>query len=221
MAFELTQEQRRAVEDRGGTLLVSAAAGSGKTRVLVERLMDHVVREGKDIDRFLVITFTNAAAAELRSRVAQALAERLAQRPQDGHLRRQTNLVYQAKICTIDAFCIEFLRECGHLADVDPDFRICDEAESASLLTAALDEVLERRYDSIDHDPGFLELAETLAGDRDDQTLADVVLDVHRRVQSHPDPIGWLRARQGDFDLPADAKPEDTVWGRLLLSDGE
>lgn len=219
MAFDLTAEQRCAVENRGGTLLVSAAAGSGKTRVLVERLMDYVTREGQDIDRFLVITFTNAAAAELRGRIAQALAERLARSPHDGHLRRQTTLVYQAKICTIDAFCIDVLRECGHLADLDPDFRICDETEGAALLTAALDEVLERRYAEIENDSGFLELAEALAGDRDDQTLVDVVLDIHRRIQSHPDPIGWLRARQNDFDLPPDARPEDTVWGRLLLED--
>ena len=219
MAFALTDEQKIAVENRGGALLVSAAAGSGKTRVLVERLMDYVTREGQNIDRFLVITFTNAAAAELRGRIAQALAERLAEKPHDRHLRRQTTLVYQAKICTIDSFCIDFLRECGHLADVDPDFRICDEAESAELLNAALDTILERRYANIEHDPAFLELAEALAGDRDDQSLADVVLDIHRRVQSHPDPIGWLKARQGDFALDAGEKPEKTRWGKLILDD--
>ena len=98
MAFELTEEQRAAVENRGGTLLVSAAAGSGKTRVLVERLMGYV-EEGRDIDRFLVITFTNAAAAELRERISAAIQSRLAIRPEDRQLRRSAARVYQAKIC--------------------------------------------------------------------------------------------------------------------------
>jgi len=219
MAIALTPEQKIAVENRGGALLVSAAAGSGKTRVLVERLMDYVTREGVDIDRFLIITFTNAAAAELRVRVARALSQRLAERPHDGHLRRQTTLVYQAKICTIDAFCRDFIRECGHLADVDPDFSICDEAEGRELLSAALEEVLERHYSNLERDPGFALLADSLSGDRDDGTLADVILDIHRRIGSYPDPIRWLRSRRNDFSLPPDASPEDTPWGRLLLED--
>ena len=94
MPFPLTDEQRKIVDDRGGELLVSAAAGSGKTRVLVERLLDRVTREGRDIDRFLVITYTRAAAAELRGRIAQELAARLAENPGDRHLRRQATLVY-------------------------------------------------------------------------------------------------------------------------------
>ena len=218
MPFPLTPEQRAAVENRGGTLLVSAAAGSGKTRVLVERLMDYVA-QGHDLDEFLLITFTNAAAAELRGRIAGALSDRLAQDPRDGHLRRQTTLVYKAKICTIDAFCLDLLRECGHLAGVDPDFRVCDDAEGADKKSAALEAVLEERYSHMDAYPGFRELAEALAGDRDDQTLADVVLDIHGRVQAHPDPLRWLEDRRGDFDLPPEAKPEDTPWGRLLLED--
>ena len=120
MMIELTKQQQAAVDNRGGDLLVSAAAGSGKTRVLVERLMGYV-EGGEDIDRFLVITFTNAAAAELRDRIAAAIHARLAQKPGDRHLRRNATLVYKAPICTIDAFCLDFLRQWGHLADLDPD----------------------------------------------------------------------------------------------------
>jgi len=105
------------VDDRGGELLVSAAAGSGKTRVLVERLLDRVAGEGLDIDRFLVITYTKAAAAELRGRIAQELSDRLAQTPNDRHLRRQTTLVYRAQISTIHSFCAALLRENGHLLE--------------------------------------------------------------------------------------------------------
>ena len=219
MPFPLTDEQKTAAENRGGTLLVSAAAGSGKTRVLVERLMNYV-SQGRDIDEFLVITFTNAAAAELRGRVAGELNARLALDPRSGHLRKQTTLVYKAKLCTIDAFCIDLLRECGHLAGVDPDFRICDDADGAAKRAAALDRVLEERYAHMEDYPGFRDLAEMLSGDRDDQTLADAVLDIHQRVQAHPDPMGWLDARRGDFNgLPPGARPEDTPWGKLLLAD--
>ena len=107
MAFELTSQQAAAVTDRGGNLLVSAAAGSGKTRVLVERLMDYV-KSGEDIDRFLIITFTNASAAELRDRIARAVSELLAQNPADRHLRRNATLVYKAPISTIDASALIF-----------------------------------------------------------------------------------------------------------------
>ena len=219
MAVELTREQRAAAEDRGGDLLVSAAAGSGKTRVLVERLMGYVER-GEDIDRFLVITFTNAAANQLRDRIAAAIHARLAGRPGDRHLRRSAALVYKAPICTIDAFCLDLLRQWGHLADLDPDFRLCDEAEGEELRRRALEEVLEARYANIQNDPPFAALVDALAGERDDQTLEDVILDVHRRVQAQADPVGWLMSRKQDYVLPAGIAPEDTPWGRALLEDG-
>ena len=218
MAIELTREQRRAVEDRGGDLLVSAAAGSGKTRVLVERLMDYV-EQGEDVDRFLVITFTNAAAAELRDRIAAAIHARLARRPEDRHLRRNATLVYKAPICTIDAFCLDLLRQWGHLVDLDPDFRLCDEAEGDELRQRALEEVLEARYAAIGEDGSFAALVDALAGERDDQTLEDVVLDIHRRVQAQPHPVDWLAQRRLDYILPLGIQPEDTPWGQILLAD--
>ena len=220
MAIELTRQQQAVVDNRGGNLLVSAAAGSGKTRVLVERLMKYI-EEGKDIDQFLVITFTNAAAAELRQRIASSIHERLAADPGNAQLRRNTYLVYKASICTIDAFCIDFLRQWGHLVDLDPDFRLCDQAESEELCQQALQEVLEKRYANIAHDPAFEALVDALAGERDDQTLEEVILDMHRRVQAQADPGRWLLERRADFDLPEGMSPEDTVWGRVLLQDGK
>ena len=218
MAIELTREQRAAVENRGGDLLVSAAAGSGKTRVLVERLMGYV-EQGEDIDRFLVITFTNAAAAELRDRIASAIHARMARKPGDRHLRRNATLVYKAPICTIDAFCLDFLRQWGHLADLDPDFRLCDDAEGEELRRRALEEVLEARYANIGSDPPFAALVDALAGERDDQTLEEAVLYVHKQVQAQAGPAGWLTNRKRDFVLPPGMGPEDTPWGRELLAD--
>ena len=133
MGIELTASQRAVVEDRGGSLLVSAAAGSGKTRVLVERLFSRVLGEERaDLDDFLIITYTRAAAAELRERIAQELSERLADLPEGRHLQRQLLLVYQADIKTIDAFCAALLRENVHLLDfggdrsLTADFRVLD-----------------------------------------------------------------------------------------------
>ena len=123
MGFPLSEEQRQVVDDRGGELLVSAAAGSGKTRVLVERLLDRISNEGLDLTDFLVITYTKAAAAELRDRIAQELSKRLALEPGNRHLRRQSALVYRASISTIHSFCSRLLRENGHLLDLNPDFR--------------------------------------------------------------------------------------------------
>ncbi len=219
MAFPLTEEQRKIVDDRGGELLVSAAAGSGKTRVLVERLLDRVTREGLDIDRFLVITYTKAAAAELRTRVAQELAARLAEAPNDRHLRRQTTLVYRAQISTIHSFCAALLRESGHLLDLDPDFRLCDEGEGQVLMVRTLDEVLDRRYEGMEPDGPFALLVDTLSAGRDDSRLAQIVLDISARVQSHPDPERWLREQQRTWDLDGVTDMGQTPWGALLLEE--
>ena len=218
MGFPLTEEQRRAVTERGGALLVSAAAGSGKTRVLVERLLDRVERGG-DIDRFLVITYTRAAAAELRARIADELAARLADRPEDRHLRRQTVLVYRAPISTIHAFCADLLRECGHLLDLEPDFRLCDEQEGGVLRLRVLNEVLEERYEDLDPESDFAQLVDTLSAGRDDGVLMQIVLDMYDKVQSHPDPRGWLAEQLRAYDLDGTADAADTPWGALLLAD--
>ena len=206
MAFSLTEEQQAAVDNRGGGLLVSAAAGSGKTRVLVERLLARV-EEGADVDRFLVITYTKAAAAELRSRIVQELSDRLALRPTDGHLRRQATLVYKAGISTIHAF----------LLDLDPDFRLCDEGEAGILMLRALNDVLDRRYEAMDSD--FAQLVDTMSAGRDDARLIQIVLDIRGRVQAHPNPAAWLEEQERTFALEGISDPVQTPWGQLLLAD--
>jgi len=219
MAFSLTEEQQAAVDNRGGGLLVSAAAGSGKTRVLVERLLARVSGEGADIDRFLVITYTKAAAAELRSRIVEELSDRLAQEPTNTRLRRQATLVYQADISTVHAFCAKFLRECGHMADLDPDFRLCDEGEAGVLMLRALNDVMDRRYEELTEGSGFAQLVDTMSAGRDDSRLMQIVLDIRGRVQAHPDPAAWLDAQEKAFALPEIREAGDTSWGRLLLED--
>ena len=219
MAFPLTDEQKKIVDDRGGELLVSAAAGSGKTRVLVERLLDRVTEEGLDLDRFLVITYTKAAAAELRSRIAQELSDRLAANPGDRHLRRQSALVYRAQISTIHAFCAALLREEGHRLDLDPDFRLCDEGEAQVLMAQVLEDVLEKQYEGLAPDSPFAVLVDTLSAGRDDSRLSQIVLDVFGRIQSHPDPARWLARQRAAWDLEEISDVGETPWGRLLLAD--
>ena len=220
MAFPLTDEQRKIVDDRGGELLVSAAAGSGKTRVLVERLLDRVTKEELDIDSFLVITYTKAAAAELRGRIAQELSARLAQEPGNKHLRRQTTMVYQAQISTIHAFCAALLRENSHLLDLDPDFHLCDEGDAKVLMAQTLEQVLDKRYEGLKEDSPFAVLADTLAAGRDDSRLSEIVLDVFSRIQSHPDPERWLWEQKELWKLEGISDLGQTDWGWRLLEEG-
>ncbi len=219
MPFPLTDEQKKIVDDRGGELLVSAAAGSGKTRVLVERLLERVTREELDIDRFLVITYTKAAAAELRGRIAQELSDRLARNPNDRHLRRQTTLVYRAQISTIHSFCAALLRENGHLLDLDPDFRLCDEGEGNVLMFQVLEEVIEKRYETLTEDSPFALLVDTLSAGRDDSRLLQITADIFSRVQSHPDPARWLEEQKRLWELERVSDLSQTPWGALLLED--
>ncbi len=216
MAFQLTEEQQRAVDNRGGALLVSAAAGSGKTRVLVERLMDRVCA-GADIDRFLIITYTKAAAAELRGRIAKELNERLALHPNDRHLRRQTTLLYRAQISTVHAFCAQLLRENAARLDLDPDFRLCDEGEALILMEQTLSRLMDRRYEQLEPGDAFADLVDALSGGRDDSRLMQIVLDVYGRVQSHADPERWLREQEQLWRLEGVTDVTDTPWGQQLM----
>ena len=217
MGFPLTEEQRAVVENRGGGLLVAAAAGSGKTRVLVERLLGRVQEEGVDIDRFLVITYTKAAAAELRGRIAQELSSRLAAAPGDRHLRRQTMRLYKTQISTIHAFCAQLLREHGHLLDLDADLRLCDESEAGVLMLQAMDQVLEERYEAVVPESDFAHLLDTMSAGRDDSRLAEIALDIYGKVQSHPDPHAWLETQSQAYALEGISDAGETIWGKLLL----
>ena len=220
----LTPQQETAVYDRGGSLLVSAAAGSGKTKVLVERLFSYMEQEGCQVDDFLIITYTKAAAAELRGKIAQELTRRVADRPGDSHLRRQMLRVYQADIKTVDAFCAGLLRENVHLLppveehSLTPDFRVLDEQEAMLLRRRVLDRVLEDFYAHIEEDGNARQLAETLGAGRDDRALEALVLDLHEKTQSHPHPLRWLeQLRQGWEVTPQELA--DNGCGRYLMED--
>lgn len=218
----LTPQQRAAVEDRGRGLLVSAAAGSGKTFVLVERLFSQVA-EGANLDDFLIITYTRAAAAELRGKIAAALNKRLQDAPGDGHLRAQLLRVYRADIKTVDAFCTELLRENCHLLPEDerhrvlrPDFRVLDEQEARALRERELSRTLDRFYEDLTPGDGGTLLADTLGAGRDDAALAALVLELYGKVQAQPYPEQWLREQERRWAaLPE--RIDETAYAPLLL----
>ena len=223
--IRLTEQQRAAVENRGGSLLVSAAAGSGKTKVLVERVFSYLMEEHCHVDDFLIITYTRAAAAELRGKLAAELASRVAQNPGDRHLRQQMFRVYQADIKTVDGFCAQLLRQHVHLLPpvdgrcLTPDFRVLDESEAALLRERALEASLEDFYRAIESGDGeYALLADTLGAGRDDRALARLIPELHGKLQSHPYPEKWLaQAAQGWTDIPEHLA--DCVYGQTVMAD--
>ena len=220
--IELTPDQRKAVEDRGGSLLVSAAAGSGKTKVLVERLFRYILEEQCAVDDFLIITYTKAAAAELRGKIAAELSRRVAEQPDNAHLRRQLFRVYQADIKTVDAFCAALLRENVYrLPPIDghaltPDFRVLDEQEADMVKQRVLERALEDFYAGIDQ--RRRQLAETLGAGRDDRALETLVLELHRKLQSHPYPLQWLEQVRRDWESPPDDLGQ-SPYGQVIMAD--
>jgi len=215
--FQLTPEQQCAVENTGGPLLVSAAAGSGKTRVLVERLLRRVMDDAAcDVDDFLVITFTNAAAAELRSRILDELTERMADEPGNLRLRRQAELCGRAHFETIHSFCAGVIRENAQLAGVSPEFRVADDNEAKALQAETLSDVLETLYDS--GDEAFRELADTMGAGRDDSQLEAIILDTYGKLMSHPYPERWMAQQLEQLAAERVTDAAETVWGRAILT---
>lgn len=180
-----TPAQRAAIEDRGGALLVSAAAGSGKTAVLTERAVRLITdpEHPVDADRLLIVTFTNAAAAELRARIGQALLRLSQQQPSNAALRRQRMLLQRAPICTIDAFCLDLLHKHFQALDLPPDFVPADPGSVETLRAAALAETLEKAYE----DPDFCAFADLYGKGRSDQAAGRAVLQVYDFLRAMPD----------------------------------
>ena len=177
MAEKLTPQQRLAVENRGGKLLVSAAAGSGKTKVLVDRLMGYLTDPiaPANIDDFLMITYTKAAAAELRGKIAAKLSEHLAADPDNRHLQRQMQRLFLTKISTVHGFCADILREYAYRLDLSADFRVADENEARELRETVLADLLEKAYEESVDDPDFRAFVDTQGLGRDDRFVPEIL----------------------------------------------
>ena len=211
--IQFTPAQAAAIEARGGSLLVSAAAGSGKTRVLVERVVGLITDPVHPVeaDSLLIMTFTNAAAAKLRADIANRLADEVRARPGDVRLRRQQLLLQRASIGTVDAFCLHFVQQHFAALDVPPDFETAEEADLARIEQETLADVLEDAY----KDPDFRAFADLYDRGRTDQTAGNAVLDLYHFSRSLPHPA---QALQSFAELwKQDTPPQNTPWGQDLL----
>ncbi len=199
-----TPEQTQAIASRDANLLVSAAAGSGKTAVLVQRIVDLVLRDNIDIDRMLIVTFTNAAAAEMKERIAKELINVTKTNPElTEPIRRQTLLLNRSFIMTMHSFCMQLLKTHFHLIGLDPTFRIGNETEVALLKQEALAETLETFYEEAH--PDFHQLVESFCAIKSDKWLETTALRIYHFIQSQPNPQAWLEEQTGAFEMSEEA----------------
>ncbi len=187
-----TKEQKRIIELKNSNILVSAAAGSGKTAVMVERIIT-LIKNGEDIDRLLVVTFTKAAAAGMKKKLQSSLVKAVQSREGNvKHLRKQLSLLNRSMITTIDSFCMDIVKKNFHSADLDPNFRVGDESELGILLQESIDEALEEEYEEINNNENFRKLVEGFTGNRGDEDLSLIIQSSYKFILSFPDPFAWL-----------------------------
>ena len=218
MAENWTEEQRQAIQNRNRNLLVSAAAGSGKTAVLTARILAMVMDpvHPVDIDRILVVTFTRAAAAEMRDRIRKAIRDQAEAEPQNAQLRRQLSLMGHAQITTIDSFLNYVVRSNYDKIDIDPAFRTADEGEIRLLKSDVFRQLLEERY--AENDPVFIRFAETVSAGKTDEAIEDLVLRIFTVTESMADPERWFQTVLQNYRVTEPAALEASPWYSWYLS---
>ncbi len=208
-----TDEQWKAIWATGQDILVSAAAGSGKTAVLVNRMIEKVIAKENpiDVDELLVVTFTNASAAEMRHRLADALEKEIAKDPHNAHLRKQLSLVNKAQISTLHSFCLSIVRQYAYLLDIDPGFRIASEGEISLLRDDVLKEVLEEAYSAEDENKvnRIYRLVDSFTSDRDDQDIEVLIDQLYDTARVHPEPKKWLHSLVEQYQIPNDVTVDE------------
>lgn len=211
-----TKEQEDAIYKKNANILVAAAAGSGKTAVLVERIIQKILKDGIDIDKLLVVTFTNAAASEMRERVLEAIYKKIDEDSENKELQKQVILLGKADICTIHSFCLEVIKNNFFEIDLSANFRIGTEEEIELLKQEVIEDVFEELYEA--EDENFAKLVNTYTGYRGDEALKDIVLKIYRFMQSAPFPNEWLIEKINIFKF--DEKNKDfskSIWGEVLV----
>ncbi|MGW7888054.1 helicase-exonuclease AddAB subunit AddA [Staphylococcus xylosus] len=193
-----TDNQWKSIYAKGQDILVAAAAGSGKTAVLVERIIQRIIKDEIDVDKLLVVTFTNASAREMKHRVDQRIQEASNEDPDNTHLKNQRVKIHQAQISTLHSFCLKLIQHHYDVLDIDPNFRTSSEAENILLLEQTIDEVLEKHYDQLD--PNFIDLTEQLSSDRNDNQLRNTVKEMFYFSVANPNPTAWLNQLSAPYD---------------------
>ena len=192
--------------------------GSGKTAVLVERIIHKIIDEKIDIDKILVVTFTNAAASEMKQRVLEAIYKKIEEMPKDIHLQRQINLLNKASICTIHSFCLDVIRNNFYAIDASANFKVADTLQIELLKQEVLEDLFEEKY--INRDEKFIKLLDTYTSYRGDEPLKEIILNTYKYIQSTPFPEKWLKEKVKMFDIK-DEKTDfkNTVWGKILIEE--
>lgn len=210
-----TKAQLKAIESSGKSVIVSAAAGSGKTAVLVERIIRKICSEENParVDKLLVVTFTKAAANEMRERLSQAIDEKLKENPRNRFLLRQKAMLPMAEICNMDQYFNALVRDNFHTLGITPDFRILDDSERKLLENESIDESIEFYYDEGGED--FENLLETLGCAKDDKKLSELISEISHYSEAFIDPDKWLC--EVPLSYSEEALPQDTVFGRVIL----
>lgn len=223
MKPQWTADQQKVIDLRDSNILVSAAAGSGKTAVLVERIIGRITdrQTPVDIDRLLVVTFTKAAAAEMRGRIGEALQQKLEQTPDDDNLQRQIGLLHNAQITTIDSFCQHIIRNYFHVIDLDPMFQVGDETDLKIMKEAVLGEVLEQKYADARQKENqvFLDAMQMFATGRTDKEIESIVLKLYELAQSYPFPDEQLEQWKNSYALRSVEEMEQTEWMEKYIAD--
>ena len=217
MAVAFTPEQQKVIELRNRNILVSAAAGSGKTAVLVERIVRMITDEEHpaDIDRLLVVTFTNAAAAEMRERISLAVSRKLEQQPENVHLQKQASLLHNAQITTIDSFCLFLIRNNFNDIGLDPGFRVADEGELKLLKQDVMTELLEEQYQERSEE--FIRCVEYFTGGSSDKLIEEYISKLYEFSMSCPWPEEWVRECGRDYKITSVSELEKADWCRYLV----
>lgn len=217
MGVTFTEEQQKVIDLRRCNTLVSAAAGSGKTAVLVERIITMLTKDVPpvDVDRLLIVTYTEAAASEMKERVSLAIENLLEQNPEHAGLQRQAALVHNAQITTIHSFCLSVIREHFHTIDLDPGFRIGEEGELKLLKHDVLEELLERYYEEGNRE--FLDFVECYASGRDDRKLETLILQIYEFSRSYPNAHKWLAECVAYYDVESEEELEKTVFAKEAM----
>ena len=219
MGISWTKEQEQVIKLNHRNILVSASAGSGKTAVLVERIVAKLdAKEGVDIDGILVATYTEAAAAEMRERIQKTLEKKLEEEPENEHLQRQLALIYNAAITTIHGFCLSVIKEYFHTIDLEPGFRIGEEGELRLLRQDVMVELLEKEY--AQGDIGFLELTERFATGRDDKSVEAMILSLYEYSKSYPQPKKWIEYTIAQYVMQGE-KIEEAKWFAFVKAEIE
>lgn len=214
--MQWTNEQEQAINESGSNILVAAAAGSGKTAVLVERIINKIINKKIDIDKILVVTFTNLAAGQMRERILDAIYKKIEENPENVHLQRQITLLPKANICTIDSFCLDIVKNNFFELDISPNFRIADEIELKILKQETLEELFEDKYEK--QEENFLNLINTYTTYRGDENLKEIVLKIYNYIQSAPFPDRWLNEQIEKFNITEEIDFSETDWGKILYA---